>query len=260
MSEATAVERTEERSESSGTEIHIKGEMHSSRADHEEERELMKAGVDALVMEGQEGPGEYSVLEGWFYQAKTAMFYILSPLYMSKELFLDVAALQDADVYFTRESDAEVLRNAPVGVRALAAALYYLLVPASIVTGVATGNYVTGATVLALGFFVPVLLLRLYNMYVRGKGKNRDQLMAETITKAAAGNESVLAIVGASHADGVREALSDELDVTYHPPVYGRVSRGHLRDIAVPMFQMFSLLLTLYVVVLWGSMTILGQL
>jgi hypothetical protein len=242
----------------SEAEIHIKGEIHSSRGDYEEERKLMKEGVDALVLEGEESQGEYTMTEGWFQQAKTGMFYILSPLYVSKEIFVDFAELQEANVYFTRDSDAEVLRNAPFLVRAISAALYYLLLPTSVVVGLLTGDYVTGAGFLAISFIVPVLLLRWYNMRFQSKEKNRDQLMAEKITEAAEGNGSVLAVVGEGHTEGVLDALTDELDVTHHPPKYSRASREHLRDIAIPVFQMFSLLFTLYVFVVWGSTLLLG--
>lgn len=66
----------------------------------------MKEGIDALVLEGTESTGDCGVTEGWFQQAIAGMFYILSPLYVSKEILVDFAKLQGADVYFTRESDA----------------------------------------------------------------------------------------------------------------------------------------------------------
>lgn len=254
MSQISTPDRTGKTSE---TEIHVKGEIHSSRGDHEEERKLMKAGVDALIMEGRESEGEYKMTESWFYQAKTGMFYIMSPLYVSKEIFVDFAKFQGADVYFTRESDAEVLRNAPFLVRAISAALYYLLLPISVAVGIATGDYFAGAGFLAISFAIPVLLLRWYNMKFRSKEKNRDQVMAGRITEAAEGNDSILTVVGDGHSHGVLDALPDEFDVTYHPPKYSRVSKEHLKDIAVPMFQMFSLLFTLYVMIMWIAMMFL---
>ncbi|ERG90071.1 MAG: hypothetical protein J07HQW1_00084, partial [Haloquadratum walsbyi J07HQW1] len=129
MSRAT-VKKTGMIEEDSSTEsesvVQLKGEIHSSRGDHNKERELMKEGIDALVLEGTENTGDYGVTEGWFQQAIAGMFYILSPLYVSKDILVDFAELQGADVYFTRESDAEVLRNAPFTMRVISASLYFL--------------------------------------------------------------------------------------------------------------------------------------
>lgn len=237
--------------------VHLKGEIHSSRGDQHEEQELMKDGIDALVLEGSRNTGEYRITEGWFQQAISGMFYILSPLYVSKELLVDFAELQDADVYFTRNSDAEVLRNAPLPVRAISAGLYFLLLPSSVIVGLLTGDYLSGAGFLAISFFVPVLLLRLYNTGIRTSEPNRDEIMAAKILEATEDNDTVLAVVGDAHTEGIIDALPDSKEIRYHPPEYGRISKSHLKEIAVPVFQMFSLLLTLYLVILWGATKII---
>jgi hypothetical protein len=218
----------------------------------------MKDGIDALVLEGTENTGDYGVTEGWFQQAIAGMFYILSPLYVSKEILADFAELQGADVYFTRESDAEVLRNAPFTMRVISASLYFLLLPSSVIVGLITGDYLAGAGFLAVSFSVPVLLLRLYNMEFSSGDQNRDEIMAQKIAEATEENDTVLAVVGAGHADGIIDALPNTLDVSYYPPEYSRISKEHLKEILIPLFQMFSLLLTLYLAILWVSVTLVS--
>ncbi len=248
----------EESSTESESVVHLKGEIHSSHGDYDSERRLMKEGIDALVLEGTENTGDYGITEGWFQQAVEGMFYILSPLYISKEILVDFAELQGADVYFTRESDAEVLRNAPITMKVVSASLYFFLLPSSVIIGVITGDYLSGAGFLAGSFSLPVLLPRWYNMKFGSGNQNRDEIMARKIVDAAEENNTVLAVVGAGHADGIIDALPEPLNVTYHPPEYGRVSKEHLQDILIPLFQTFSLLLTLYLALLWISMTFIG--
>ena len=261
MSRAT-VKKTGTIEEGSSTEsesvVHLKGEIHSSRGDYEKERELMKEGIDALVLEGTENTGDYGITEGWFQQAITGMFYILSPLYVSKEVLVDFAELQGADVWFTRESDAEVLRNAPFTMRLISASLYFLFLPSSVIIGLITGDYLAGAGFLAVSFFVPVLILRLYNMEFNSADQNRDKIMAQKIAEATKENETVLAVVGAGHTDGIIDALPNTLNISYHPPEYSRTSKEHLKEIFIPLFQMFSLLLTLYLAILWVIVTLIS--
>lgn len=46
------------------TDVVLKGEIHTSRGDLKEERELLREGVDALVLEGEESKAEYGWSEG----------------------------------------------------------------------------------------------------------------------------------------------------------------------------------------------------
>ena len=216
----------------------------------------MREGVDALVVEGEEGQGDYRLSEVWFEQALSGMFYLLEPIYLSKDILLDLAKLQDAEIYYTRESDAAVLRNAPVSVRVISMTLYFLLLMSSVVVGLVTQDYLTGAAFLAASFFLPVLLIRYYNTSYNSGQKNRDRIMAETIQEAAQKHGTTLATVGAHHAEGIRDQLPSELDVEFHPPAYGRFSREHLAEILAPLFKTFSLLFTLYLVILWFSVNL----
>lgn len=233
----------------------LKGEFHSSRSDHLEELDLMQEGIDALVIEGNEGEADYRATEGWFQQAVAGMFFLLSPLYLSKEILVRFAEYQNAAIYFTRESDAEVLRNAPRLVRMFSAALYYLLLPSSIIIGLLFG-YVWGAGALFLSFALPVLFIRVYNSRFNRTEENRDRLMAEMIQDAVEAHGSVFAVVGGAHADGVLEALPNTLEVDYHPPTAEGITTEGLWRYATQAFQVFSLLFVLYLLIVWCVLNI----
>jgi hypothetical protein len=237
------------------TDVILKGEFHSSQADHLEELDLMEEGIDALVLEGKEGNAEYRATEGWFQQAVAGLFYVLGPLYISKEILVRFAKYQQAAVYFTRESDAEVLRNAPKLVQMFSAILYYLLLPASIVAGVLKG-YLWGTGILFTSFVLPVLFIRVYNSRFNTTERNRDQVMAQKIEKATKTHQTVLAIVGDAHADGVIDALPEDVDVEYRPTKKSGLTTKELWRNVRNGFQVFSLLFTLYLVILWSVLNI----
>jgi hypothetical protein len=229
----------------------LKAENHASREDQEEELELMREGFDALVLEGNEQDPEWGITEGWFQQAMAGLFYVIGPLYLSKESIVEIARFQGGDVFYTRESDAEVLRNAPRIVRWFSAFLYFIMLPGSVVVGL-IWRPVQGACLLFTSFAIPVLTIRVYNTKFSRGEKNRDQLIARTIMEALKSNDSALAIVGADHADGVKTALPDDLDVGFHPTKSGELTVSSIWNFTVRGFQMFSLLFFLYLAILWA--------
>lgn len=230
------------------TEVILKAEFHSSEKDQAEELDILEDGVDALVLEVPEQEAEYDILELWFWYATTGLFYIAGPVYRSTdELLTRLARYQGTEIYFTRKSDADVLRAPPVSIQGLAGVLYLILVFASVLVGVVYG-ILWGAVILFFAFFVPVMGLRYYNMYINPTESNRDRLMAEKIVEAAGEHDQILAIVGAAHASGVRDNLPDEFDVDF------RESKStNLKDISLLFLRMvdvFARLLFVYVVLL----------
>jgi len=124
------------------------------------------------------------------------------------------------------------------------------MLPSSVGVGLIWGP-IQGASFLLVSFGIPVLTIRFYNTrFNRGK-KNRDELMAQKIQKALEMNDSVLAIVGHAHADGVKDALPDDLDVDHHPTKSEGLTVNGIWDFTVRGFQMFSLLFFLYLTILW---------
>lgn len=231
------------------TDVILKGEIHSSTGDLAEEEELMQEGIDALVLEQPAEDSDYRITEGWFQNALRGLFYVLSPVYVSKATLERLAQLQNADIHYTREEDAEILRNAPLSLRAFSALLFYILLPSSVLVGISTKSHVFGSVFLLLSFFIPVFLLRVYNTNYNAGDRNRDRTMAKKIEKAAKVNNLVLAIVGRKHADGVKNHLSNDIDVRYVDPKYGQLSKNHLREVASPFFQMLCILFGLYVII-----------
>ena len=44
----------------------LKSEIHSSKADLQEEKQLLQEGFDVLILEAPEGDSDYRWWEGWF--------------------------------------------------------------------------------------------------------------------------------------------------------------------------------------------------
>lgn len=203
-----------------------------------------------MVLEEPKKQARYGWAEAWFGNAFAGLSFLVRPMYVSKEVLIRLSRALGNDVYFTRESNADILRNAPVTVQSLSAALYVILLSISLVVGVLYG-FVTGAIMLLVAFAVPVLGLRMYNTYFNHGGGNRDEVIAEKIVEAASENDSVLAVVGDAHADGVRRAIPEEIEVKYYQPRYGRFSVTHLREMLLPFALVLLRTVGLYVVVLW---------
>jgi len=81
--------------------------------------------------------------------------------------------------------------------------------------------------------------------------------MAQKIEKATEAHQTVLAIVGDAHANGVIDALPEDLDVEYLPTKKSGLTTKELWRNVRNGFQVFSLLFTLYLVILWGVLNIL---
>ena len=124
------------------------------------------------------------------------------------------------------------------------------MLPSSVGVGLIWGP-VQGASLLLASFGIPVLTIRIYNTRFNRGERNRDELMAKKIQEALETNDSVLAIVGHAHADGVMDALPDDLDVDHHPTQSEGLTASGIWDFTVRGFQMFSLLFFLYLAILW---------
>ena len=231
------------------SDVVLKGELHSSSGDLENEKELLKQGFDTLVLEGDESESEYGWTDGWFQISVFAMFWILGRVYMSKEVLRDLAEIQGTEIVFTRESDSEILENTPWFIKIISGLTFYILVPGSVAVGLVFPK-MWGATVLLMGIALPVLLIRMYNTQQSSGEKNRDRIMTEKVVEAAE-NGSVLAVVGLDHIDGMLENLSDDLDVKVAEPVYSKWSRQHIREVAFPFFEAILILYSLFLLVSW---------
>jgi hypothetical protein len=233
------------------TDVVLKGEIHTSRGDLKEERELLREGVDALVLEGEESKAEYGWSEGWFSTTSWIFGLVMSNIYTDNRVLEDLALAQDADVLYTRESNAALLRNAGRFVKWTAALLFYVLFPLSLIIGIVTGQTVTGALVLLLSSLAPLLLLRVYNMRRSEGEENTDQRMADKIVEAAEGSERVVAVMGQAHVESVKERLPENLDVEERDIAYSVWSRPHLEELITPVFTGFSVLFVFYLIAMY---------
>ena len=229
----------------------LKGELHTSSADLDEAKELLLDGVDVLVLEGSESPlTSFDLSEGWFALSIAFLFWVLDSVYVSNSVLVDLANAQGTEVVYTRETDTAIADNVSFPVKAVAAAIFYLLLPASIWSGFLTGSQLFGAYLLFLGLVMPVGIVRAFDG--RGRDTNRDQYIANEIMGAIDRGDCVLAIVGAAHVSGVRDRLpDDDVRLEVRPPIYGVWSRAHLREIALPMFKAGLLLFSVYLLAVW---------
>ena len=237
----------------------MKGEIHTSNGDLNEEKELVKNGIDTLVLEG-DSPGKQSEpgwLDGWFSISTWLFDLVLGNVYVSKDILVDLAEAQDADVVYTRDSNSELIDNTNRIVKTVAALLFYILVAGSLVLGYTTGDLVSGAAVLMMGVLVPILLLRAYNTKMAEGEMNRDQIIADKIVAASEESSRVVAVVGEEHVEGVNRRLPSELQVDTREAAYGKLSKPHLKELLVPGFTAFSVLFVFYVLLLGISRILL---
>jgi len=237
----------------------LKGEIHTSYGDLNEEKELVKNGIDTLVLEG-ESPGKQSEpgwLDGWFSISTWLFDLVLGNVYVSKDILVDFAEAQDADVVYTRDSNSELIDNTNRIVKTVAAFLFYILVAGSLVLGYTTGDLVSGAAVLMMGVLLPILLLRVYNTKMADGEMNRDQIIADKIVSASEESSRVVAVVGEEHVEGVNRRLPSELQVDTRGVAYGKLSKPHLKELLVPGFTAFSVLFVFYVLLLGISRILL---
>lgn len=240
--------------------IILKGELHTSHGDLEEEREIVKEGVDVLILE-QEDPelaSDYGWFDGWFQWSVILFFWFLETAYLSKIVIEDLADFQEADIQYTRETNAEMLDNASPWAKLVAATLFYLILVISVGMGAVTGPNITrvdlyGAGFLFLAVGLPPIVVRIHNMRQSSKDRNRDQIIADKIADAAEEGGRVVAIVGGAHLPGIRERLPDHINPTVHRPVYGPCSYRHFREIVPPLFKTGLVLFSFYLLTVWAA-------
>lgn len=105
-------------------------------------------------------------------------------VYTDHQILVDIAKGQNADIVYTRESDADILTNSHSVVVGIAFVMFYGSICASMFVGLLVGK-ASGAGVLLFAGIGPLLLLRVHESF-KSEG-NRDQIIAELIEEAAKG-------------------------------------------------------------------------
>lgn len=228
-------------------EVIIKGEYHSSRGDFRHEREILKEGVDHLILEGAKNPPRIpSLSKIWFYCSVKAMDWMIwRPFNTDTTVLEDMAEGQGAPVWKTRESDLDVLENSP-GVGVLAAFLVFAfgMIGSPVLYFYEMYNGVLLSPI--LGLLAPVLLLRIFEMNY--SEKMRDEIIAGKIESAADSGGRIVAIVGERHLDNVCRNLPDWIDPEKEPPKYHWYSPRFVKDVLV-IFWKFYLPLALIAII-----------
>ena len=222
----------------------IKGEVHTSRGDFQEERALLAQGVDTLVIEGHKEKTELGWLHGWFGVAMVIFEYLFASfLYTDHQTLVDIAKGQNADIVYTRETNRALIENSHKLIVSIAFLLFYFFLILSAVLGL-VGERLWGGGSLLLAGLVPLLILRIYES--RKSGDNRDKKIAEKIEEVAAEGGRVVAVMGESHAKRVPEYLPDDVNPDVREPQYGFLSVPMARDLAVPAARMVGMMAVVY--------------
>lgn len=227
----------------------IKGEIHTSRGDLREEREILAEGVDTLIIEGEKEEADLGILHGWFGVAMIIFEYLFVRfLYTDHQTLVDIAKGQGADVVYTRETDAELITNSHGIVVGLAFALFYGFLITSAIVGL-LDHTIAGASFLLASGLTPVLVLRLHETLKRDA--NRDKRIADDIINAVEDGGRVVAVMGEQHFKNVPDYLPQEMDTDLRPPKYGMFSLTMARDLALPVVRLCGMLSIVYPVFLF---------
>jgi hypothetical protein len=226
-------------------EIIIKGEVHTSRADLEEEREILVNGVDHLILENKAEEAEYGLTQQWYGWIMFIFNYLFArQLYADPTILKDIADAQNANVKYTRETDLDVLDNSHPFVQVIAVGLFFTLLSLSVYIGM-NGRVLMGAACLFTSSLLPLLLLRIHES--RKSDGNRNEKIANQIAESAQEGGRVVAVVGNKHAQEIPDYLPDDLpDPDVRSPQHSFLSVPSMKELVYPGFVVFSVLYVFY--------------
>lgn len=231
----------------SDTEIIIKGEVHTSQKDLEEEREILKEGVDHLILEGpEEKEWNFRFTQIWYAWMLLIFEYLFARIvYADKTILEDLADIQGAKKQFTRDSNASILKNSHILVKIVAASAFFVLLAVAIVFGLA-GNVIGGALLLPVSGLLPLLLLRIHESRREETGRNIQ--IAQMIVEAAQEGGRIVVIVGQAHAKRLPKYLPDDLpEPDIRSPAYKPLSWASAKELFYPWIVSFSAQYVVYV-------------
>jgi len=236
-------------------EVVVKGEVHSSRCDLAEERDILADGVDYLILEGAESQKvDYTLSQQWFRLLAFMVRYLFfKPIEINNSVLEDIAKVQDAEVVKTRKSNLSVLENSHKIYQVIAFVGFSTMIIGSGFLAYRGNNFI-GLCIFTLGILLPLFLLRVHeSSHSTG---NRNEKMASLIEEAASEGGRVVAIVGGSHVEPICEALPEEIEVEKIPPAYSAISVQSAKDLAYPSLVFVSVLIVVFHV--WGNVSRYG--
>ena len=227
----------------------VKGELHNSVADLEDEKKLLEDEVSYLVLEHAEEDSKLHLRYIWFH----ALMWMLTNFFF-RRLYTDPTPLEEltlsheGDIKRTRSSDVEIIENASLGAELAALLMFLSFTTTSLLIGVffaKMGAITTGGGLFILGTLIPPLALR-----VRESSRtdcNRDEIIAEKIAEAAEGGGRVVAVVGHRHRDDVMSYLPEWIDAEPQDPVYDWYHPRALLGLVFAVITLITLYGSLYV-------------
>lgn len=230
-------------------EVVVKGEIHVSGADRAEAEDLLRKGVDCLVLENAKEESEFHLRYIWFH----FLMWCLTHLFF-KRVYSDPAPLEEITesqggyVMNTRDSDIEIIANAAWWEEMFALLIFLVLGIGGIYLGMLGSPklFTLGGTVFVAGCLLPPSYLRMRES--ERKDRNRDETIAGRVADAAAGGERVVAVVGSRHRDDVISYLPDWVNVTPKDAVYKWYHPWSLLQVAQAVLTIFILYGGLYIV------------
>lgn len=218
------------------TQIIIKSEQHSSRADFDQERELLRDGVDHLIIEEAKEEAHFRPKQYWFALLLWIMKnFFFRVFYSNNGALKDIAIAQGANVQSTRESNVSVVENAGFIQKLVSVVIFSTCIFFSAYIGTVglewgtnSWNYLISVALLPLGVLYPVFIIR--NSDSDNKAGNRDEIIADKITNSAKQGGIVVAVLGNHHAKEVYEYVSEEYDPEFLEPEYDTLSFANLKQ------------------------------
>ncbi|ACV12229.1 hypothetical protein Huta_2062 [Halorhabdus utahensis DSM 12940] len=224
----------------SDTEVIIKGEVHTSKRDLKEEREILKEGVDHLILEGpEEKEWDFKITQIWYAWMLLIFEYLFAQImYVDKTILEDIADIQGAERQYTRDSNASILENSHTLIKIAAAMLFFLLFAAAIGLGLA-GHVFGGVSLLLVSGLLPLLLLRIHES--RRTDSGRDIQIAQMVEEAAQDGGRIVVIVGNAHAKRLPQIVSDDLpELDIRSPAHKLLSWPSAKELFYPWIVSFS--------------------
>ena len=243
----------------------LKSESHFSTGDLREELELIRTGAfNAIVFEGARENVE-EVPDQTFSDYIVAFpFFFLNFLYTDQKPLLVAALRRDADVRFTRETDGDIIQDLPSTLQNAVHAL--VLVLAVCIAYFAARAITQPPSVIAsfaafVGIFSVPIVIRKARGKLASNEMNRNEIMSRRIETVIDDQEDgkVLAPVGASHAEPVRDRLPETLNVDIVSPAYGFLSKPAMKEFVPGILKSIVLLLAVWVVLaVFGALAVLA--
>ena len=242
--------------------ILIKAEEHMSRSDLKQELGLIRTGeFSAVVFEGaRESVEEISTPSLFDRMVRFSLFFLGMMSTDSKPL-LAAAGRTDTTPYYTRERDGDVIDELHNVLSGFAVGIFIVFILLSVIFSIPqfstdqSYRYDTlfrgvSFVMFAGAFFTP-LAVRYYRTQF-ASNTDRDQIMADRIVKAYRETDGdVLAIVGAKHADGVRDYLPENCSVRAVPPDHTLYSRQGVREFLPGIIKTLIVFSGVWVVIGW---------